>query len=519
MLDPENYPIHVSGLQSAAKIALNSWVDGIVQGRVTDETLGCFSLDDPSLGVLYVENEQLKKLPAHYHCVCGAEHTVSGSHTAANLQTFTPWESEDSLPTEAGYYHLTRDVTLSETWKPKKGTVLCTNGHSIIAGGSFDIITVDSGVTFSLTDCSSEWSEYHNASALMPANAETYRGNGVRNDGTFNLYMGAIVGCVGTDGGGVYNNGTFNMYAGHIYRNGDQSGVGVVVEHGGGVLNNGTFNMYGGSIRNNGRASSVGSSVGVRYGGGVCVGTSGTFTMTGGDIMGNSVITGGQGSAIYVDDGGTLKLGKNAQIWNNNSASSIAFANDSANISIIRRLSDSAKIDIGSLSADRVTQTGNNFYAVENSRYLVSPGHIHKPDGTEDPNGNDETEAIYEKWTSTDSLPTTAGAWRLMNDVTVSSGTVLNEDVTLCLNGHTITVKDGADYTYYVTRSHTLNIVDCQGSGVINGGSTAASKRAGVLRHVQPVRRHHQGFWQRRGGPEERHLQDVRRRHQRQPLR
>lgn len=480
LIDPENYPIQVSGLQSAAKIALNSWADGIVQGRVTDETLGCFSLDDPSLGVLYVENEQLKKLPAHYHCVCGAEHTVSGSHTAANLQTFTPWESEDSLPTEAGYYHLTKDVTLSETWKPKKGTVLCTNGHSIIAGGSFDIITVDSGVTFSLTDCSSEWSEYHNASALMPANAETYRGNGVRNDGTFNLYMGAIVGCVGTDGGGVYNNGTFNMYAGHIYRNGDQSGVGVVVEHGGGVLNNGTFNMYGGSIRNNGRESSVGSDVGVRYGGGVYVGTSGTFTMTGGDIMGNSVITGGQGSAIYVDDGGTLKLGKNVQIWNNNSASSIAFANDSANISIIRRLSDSAKIDIGSLSADRVTQTGNNFYTVENSRYLVSPGHIHKPDGTEDPNGNDETEAIYKKWTSTDSLPTTAGAWRLMNDVTVSSGTVLNEDVTLCLNGHTITVKDGADYTYYVTRSHILNIVDCQGSGVINGGSTAASKRAGV---------------------------------------
>lgn len=484
LIDPENYPIHVSGLQSAAKIALNSWADGIVQGRVTDETLGCFSLDDPSLGVLYVENEQLKKLPAHYHCVCGAEHAVSGSHTAANLQTFTPWESEDSLPTEAGYYHLTKDVTLSETWKPKKGTVLCTNGHNIIAGGSFDIITVDSGVTFSLTDCSSEWSEHHNVCALMPADNSTYRGNGVRNNGTFHLYMGAIVGCVGTDGGGVYNNGTFNMYAGHIYRDGDQGGVGVVVEHGGGVLNNGTFNMYGGSIRNNGRASSVGSDVGVRYGGGVYVGTSGTFTMTGGDIMGNSVITGGQGSAIYVDDGGTLKLGKNVQIWNNNSASSIALANDSANISIIRRLSDSAKIDIGSLSADRVTQTGKNFYAVENGRYLVSPGHIHKPDGTEDPNGNDETEAIYEKWTSTDSLPTTAGAWRLMNDVTVSSGTVLNEDVTLCLNGHTITVKDGADYTYYVTRSHILNIVDCQGSGVINGGTisgnTAGTQGGGI---------------------------------------
>lgn len=66
-----------------------------------------------------------------------------------------------------------------------------------------------------------------------------------------------------------------------------------------------------------------------------------------------------------------------------------------------------------------------------------------------------------------------------MNDVTVSSGTVLNEDVTLCLNGHTITVKDGADYTYYVTRSHILNIVDCQGSGVINAAARRpASARA-----------------------------------------
>lgn len=290
MLDPENYPIHVSGLQSAAKIALNSWTDGIVQGKVTDETLGCFSLDDPNLGVLYVENEQLKKLPAHYHCVCGAEHTVSGSHTAANLQTFTPWESEDSLPTEAGYYHLTRDVTLSETWKPKEGTVLCTNGHSIIAGGNFDIITVDSGVTFSLTDCSSEWSEYHNVCALMPANAETYRGNGVRNDGTFNLYMGAIVDCVGTDGGGVYNNGTFNLYAGTI----KGFGHGVLLDRT--TYGSVTFNMYGGTITGNHSGG---------FGGGVAVQKNGKFEMYGGSITGNSAATYGGG---ICNSGGSVKL-------------------------------------------------------------------------------------------------------------------------------------------------------------------------------------------------------------------
>lgn len=412
---------------------------------------------------------------------------------------------------QLGIYCLTKDVYLPEDWTPytwwgaTNSLTICLNGHTINGAGilgkdeaTYNDITDQQSLT--LMDCTEDASKrgsfgVYNSAGSKNSAILLKRGNNltlsnvtltgidcakaaitVGDRATLNLCDGASIEYNKSTGDKqativINKGGTFNMTGGQIR---DNKG------YAGGVLNNGTFNMYGGSIRNNGRASSVGSNVGVRYGGGVYVGTSGTFTMTGGDIMGNSVITGGQGSAIYVDDGGALKLGKNAQIWNNNSASSIALANDSANISIIRRLSDSAKIDIGSLSADRVTQTGNNFYTVENSRYLVSPGHIHKPDGTADPTGNDETEAIYEKWTSTDSLPTTAGAWRLMNDVTVSSGTVLNENVTLCLNGHTITVKDGADYTYYVTRSHTLNIVDCQGSGVINGGGTAAGGRAGV---------------------------------------
>ena len=32
-----------------------------------------------------------------------------------------------------GHYYLMRDVTVSETWHPADGVVLCLNGHSITA--------------------------------------------------------------------------------------------------------------------------------------------------------------------------------------------------------------------------------------------------------------------------------------------------------------------------------------------------------------------------------------------------
>ena len=72
------------------------------------------------------------------------------SHTAAN-----------SLPKDPGYYYLTTSVTLSDsdTWRPADGTVLCLNGRTVkefaFYKPDFDAITVDSGVTFSLTECAS----------------------------------------------------------------------------------------------------------------------------------------------------------------------------------------------------------------------------------------------------------------------------------------------------------------------------------------------------------------------------
>ena len=105
----------------------------------------------------------------------------------------------------------------SDTWRPADGTVLCLNGRTVREFAynkpDFDAITVDSGVTFSLTECASIQGYIYCASSRAV--------HTVNNSGTFNLYNGRLRGTTSTaDGAAVYNNGTFNMYGGTISNNG-----------------------------------------------------------------------------------------------------------------------------------------------------------------------------------------------------------------------------------------------------------------------------------------------------------
>lgn len=67
-------------------------------------------------------------------------HEIGGGATVA----FTTWPPS-GVPTTAGKYYLTGDVTLDSTWAPVNGTALCLNGYSLKANGNFPTITVDSG--------------------------------------------------------------------------------------------------------------------------------------------------------------------------------------------------------------------------------------------------------------------------------------------------------------------------------------------------------------------------------------
>ena len=76
------------------------------------------------------------------------------------------------------------------------------------------------------------------------------------------------------------------------------------------------------------------------------------------------------------------------------------------------------------------------------------------------------------EWTSTNSLPSSAGSYYLANDVTISSTwTVPEGETTLCLNGHVITRSGSGRVVIVNNVSSVLTIDDHDDLGGITGGS------------------------------------------------
>ena len=179
---------------------------------------------------------------------------------------------------------------------PEGEVNLCLNGQTI--NGK---ITIGSGASLTLTDCSSD-------------NSGRIQGGVTVNGGKFELYSGTITGGlqVGIKGGSYQTGSSFTMYGGAITGNRTDSGAG------GGVFLVGTtyhidppsFTMHGGTISNNTAGASDGG------GGGVYVGEKCSFTMDGGTITGNTA-TNGNGGGIYIHfNAGNVSI-SNATITDN----------------------------------------------------------------------------------------------------------------------------------------------------------------------------------------------------------
>lgn len=421
----------------------------------------------------------------HVHCICGGD-AVSGGHPQHSNVTYTAWTNDEaasqygdsshtaanSLPKDPGYYYLTTSVTLSDsdTWRPADGTVLCLNGRTVREFAynkpDFDAITVDSGVTFSLTECASIQGYIYCAGS---------RGtHTVNNSGTFNMYNGRLRGTTSTaDGAAVYNNGTFNMYGGTISNNGTSA-------RGGGVYNAGVCSLYGGLITNNGS------------GGGVY--NNGTLT-----VGGTATVTGGSPN-VYLAAGKTITLNS--------------------------ELDESARIGITAEKQSSLTDTAAAITVVEGgAASLVC--FFPDDDGTYDLSFNDDDDVLlhlirdhthcacghkgkYAKsigdhtehvdrefvaWTdelvkeqygsgttykAADTLPKAAGYYYLTGDVDLGAYPWAPKDGTiLCLNGHKIT----GSWSTAVRIDSDAHIVltDCRASGSIRNTNTsgAALKSSG----------------------------------------
>ena len=294
-----------------------------------------------------------------------------------------------------------------------------------------------------------------------------------------------------TYGGGVYvsSNGTFNMNgeATSVSNNKATNGGGVYVSK------SGTFNMNGNaSIKSN-------------TGNGVCVGERATFTVSSAPtVTGNTVknTVGNAASNVYLNGGAYITIDKNG-------------LTDGASIGVTKKKG----VDNGVIAKNVSTDYSGKFFSDDKTREVKykdnqlvlaekdtsAETHTHCLCGkTHTAIGDHQTEQEVtfatelkmengklmkggREWIKSmvnradggreqRGYVLSQGEYYLYGDITLSDAAILiNGDVKLCLNGHTIDRANktgGIDYVIWVLgndKAH-LTLTDCVGGGTIKGG-------------------------------------------------
>ena len=283
---------------------------------------------------------------------------AAGTHAHDGIE-FTEWTGADSLPTAAGNYCLTQDVTLSSTWSVPGTVNLCLNGHGITKTGSGAFVLINNGATLNLYDCG-DTTHYFDVDGNGKAvnvndvsGAQSFSGgyltggNGGYSadstswgeggavclwNGTFTMNGGTILGNYAGHGAVMVHDGTFTLNEGKICYNTGSEGSGVSLRRG-----NGTFVMNGGELSHNAQSAGGVSTI-YGYGtvhidlnGGVIRDNAGWGVDVGGStptlsITGNFEITGNMSGGVWTGGAGDIHLSGAPKIQGN------YYVQDGANI-------------------------------------------------------------------------------------------------------------------------------------------------------------------------------------------
>ena len=451
------------------------------QNRPADDT----PVLDRSHAQIRMSGKNYVSLYPHVHCICGGS-TTSGGHPKHSDVTFTAWTDDEaasqygsssytaanSLPKNPGNYYLTNDVTLyaNGTWRPADGTVLCLNSRTIrefaFDKPLFDTITVDSGVTFSLTECASIRGYVYCSTVDQAIHT-------VNNSGTFNLYNGRLQGTKRSkaDGAAVYNTGTFNMYGGTINDNSTSA-------RGGGVYNNGVCNLYGGTITNNGAGG------GVYNNGTLSVG--GTATVTGNSP--NVYLAAGKVITLNGDLDESARIGITAEKQGS--------LTDAANIIVVKggaaQLNCFFPDDDGTYDlSDASDSTDIILHLIRDHTHCAC---AHKAKYAKDiGNHTEHKDRAFVAWTdelvkkqygsdtkltAANALPKKAGCYYLLGDVTPAKAWWPENGTIICMNGHKIVSAGAIGSTVRVDSDVHVVLTDCKASSSIS--ATRAAGAAGL---------------------------------------
>lgn len=421
----------VENLASTAKIGISNRMGYISQEMTADYRESFFC--DNGENVIILKENRLFVSNGHDHCLDGK---TDCGHTQENWDT---WTEKDSLPT-SGSWFLDTDVTLSKTWLVESDTRLCLNGHSITqTTKTARVITVAPGATLTVTDCGTTGTITGGTGILI------YRGTSSKGGAELKLYGGTVTGSTQDSTGGI------------IYLQSAQEGKAGAA-----------FTMYGGEITNNEGTAVYGASgttVSLE-GGTITQNARGVYIHAQAklSLQGKVVIQGNTGDNLYLSDGakaqlGTMLAGSNIGV----TANAGAFTEPCQDYSdYFTSGSRYQKVDF-----------------VDGALHMVAGGE-HKHCLCTGTNAQcDHANAVWMAWEKTDTLPT-SGSYYLLDDVTLTGEISISNDLTLCLNGHTVKAAEGKRLFSTVKDSGaTITITDCGTTGKLTGGMDKAQDVGG----------------------------------------
>jgi len=417
----------------------------------------------------------LKKRFSHPH--------TDGYAGVAGTAQWQPWTSKTSLPTTAGYWVLTEDVTLTTRFAEIKNdnVFLCLNGHSVTAraegtDGKTNIYRLTGSGSLTICDCSAHSVDgVYSAGKLTGASMGAIFTMGTAS-GTVNIYDGIFTGNASNDSGAVavmQNTCRLNVYGGEFTNNTAANNGGAIY-----IGANATAIILGGTFTGNTAGKDGGAII-----------NAGTLNLQGGKFTGNTAPT--NGGAIH-HSGKQLSISGNPEITGNtaNGAENNLYLSIGKLITLGDLAEDTAKIGISVsfssiprfLSEDMGSKDCSAYFfsddpyreitAKDNCLYIAHGGDHKHCDcaGIGGEHCSHDNQA-WAAWTNSTTLPT-SGYWYLTNDVTVASadGVTVTGDLHLCLNGFTV---NGDSHVIMKIRSddHDVVITDCQNSGEITNGS------------------------------------------------
>lgn len=489
-------------------------------GHLTEEDLDHICSDKENLYPVLVGGEvKLSATEPHRHPVCGAtcgDSENHGNQTWIGVSNLTDIKS-------GGYYYLTDNVKLNDTWICTNDVALCLNGKTITCAAEVDAIKVAKRTTLIITDCQKVVGKI--------THAQDNIGRGIMSLGTLILYNGEITKnqIAKGSGAGVYvDGGNFYMYKGSISTNNAPGGQGGgvyakdstsfvisggsidsnVAKSGGGIYYEAAtqtatkFTISGGNISGNSASSG---------GGGVCLYRAGRntgFTMSGGSITDNTASSIGGGVYMPASYYGKFTVSGTAQITDNTktidkSSNNVYLPNgkpiliganglsSSAEIGVTmgQQLADGGQVTIAkgasndyTLTADDLnafsSDTGYKKYALDNAvNFSNGELHVHGICGKE---GCSEAGHGNVAWIGVSKLDeiTSAGYYYLKNDITLNDDWNPADGVVLCLNGNSI---KAASSLKSISVNNTFTLTDCKGKDGSHYGQITNNTNIRVL--------------------------------------